>query len=108
LPATHLIMEESPDQAAERIANEWAGVRGIPKFVMVQSHLRPSGRGKSRQIRGRTVNHWDICFVYELRTRSNPVRNPWWNELRFLRPTDIAKKQVGRGHKDVLRAARYL
>lgn len=54
------------------------------------------------------MNHWDICFIYELRTKSNPKRNPWWNELRFLRPTDITKKKVGRGHKDVLRAARYL
>jgi ADP-ribose pyrophosphatase YjhB (NUDIX family) len=42
LPATHLLMEEAPDHAARRIANQWAGVRGRPKFVMVQSHLRPS------------------------------------------------------------------
>jgi len=42
LPATHLIMEEKPDHAAKRIANQWVKVRGTPSFVTVQSHLSPS------------------------------------------------------------------
>src|SRR5881398_2214907 len=42
LPATHLIIEESPDHAALRITRDFAGLPGIPRFVMVQSHLRPA------------------------------------------------------------------
>lgn len=57
LPATHLIMEESPDHAAKRIANKWAGVRGTPKFVMVQSHLRPSGG--AMEIKAETGPHFE-------------------------------------------------
>ena len=108
LPATHLLMEESPDHAARRIAHEWAGAKGTPKFVMVQSHLRPSGRWKSKLKWSRRLNHWDICFVYELQAHSNPKHNPWWNELRYFRPMDIAKIRLSRGHRDVLKAARVV
>jgi ADP-ribose pyrophosphatase YjhB (NUDIX family) len=108
LPATHLVMEEPPDHAGKRIANQWVGVKGTPKFVMVQSHLRPSGRWKSELKWGRKLSHWDICFVYELQARTHPKHNPWWSEIRFFEPTDIARITLGRGHKDVLKAARYL
>ena len=102
LPATHLLMEESPDHAARRIANQWAGVKGRPKFLMVQSHLRPSGR-KSQRTRG--SNHWDICFVYKLETRGAPRSKPWWSETRFFSRSEIRRLKLGRGHKDVLNAA---
>lgn len=108
LPATHLVIEESPDRAAKRIANQWAGVKGTPKFVMVQSHLRPSARSKSKLKMGRKLNHWDICFVYELRARNNPKHKPWWSELQFFQPRDIADMRLSRGHKDVLKAAKYV
>lgn len=105
LPATHLLMEESPDHAAKRIANEWMGVKGRPRFLMVQSHLRPSETVKTR--RWRTgFNHWDICFVYELKTGTKPTAKPWWKETRFFSSSEIRKLSLGRGHKDVLNAAR--
>jgi ADP-ribose pyrophosphatase YjhB (NUDIX family) len=104
LPATHLMMDESPDHAAKRVANEWAGVGGTPRFMMVQSHTRP--RAKSRS--GKRLNHWDICFVYNLQTQSNPKPLPWWSETRFFQPDQVARKKLGRGHKDVLKAAKLL
>jgi hypothetical protein len=107
LPATHLLMEEAPHHAAKRIANQWAGVTGTPKFVMVQSHLRPSKlRPEPRW--HRKLNHWDICFVYELQARVRLKRNLWWSDLRFFKAADIAKMKLARGHKDVLRAANYV
>jgi len=106
LPATHLLMEEAPDRAAQRITNQWAGMRGVPKFVMVQSHLRPSEYArKSGHVK---LNHWDICFVYELNTRTNPKPKPWWSETRFFLPSEIRRMKLGRGHKDVLKASGYL
>ena len=107
LPATHLLMEESPDRAARRIANEWAGVTGEPTFLMVQSHLRSSSVRKSRR-KSRGSNHWDICFVYELETRTTPRSKPWWSETRFFSRTKIRKLRLGRGHKDILSVAGYL
>lgn len=104
LPATHLLMEESPDRAARRIASQWAGVRGVPKFVMVQSHLRPR---QSRKLRTSSV-HWDICFIYELKAVTNPKPGPWWSEMEFWTPSEIRRMKLGRGHKDILRIARYV
>jgi len=104
LPATHLLMEESPDRAAKRIAHEWAGLKGNPRFVMVQSHLRPL-RLWNPKLKG---NHWDICFVYELHPRG-PIRlKPWWSEMRFVPLSEIRSMNLGRGHRDVLEEARYL
>lgn len=100
LPATHLRMEESPDDAARRIAKDWAGLSGTPRFATVQSHVRRDRRARS--------GHWDICFVYELRTRRRPTPRPWWSEMRFVTAAKIRTMTVGRGHKDVLEEAGYL
>jgi ADP-ribose pyrophosphatase YjhB (NUDIX family) len=59
LPATHLLMEEPPDRAAERIAHEWAAIKAKPQFMMFQSHTRPSIVGNQRQ----RARYWDLCFV---------------------------------------------
>jgi len=104
LPATHLLMEESPDRAAKRIADKWAGLKGTPRFVMVQSHLRPL-RLWNPKLKG---NHWDICFVYELHPKG-PIRHePWWSEIRFVPLSEIRRIKLGRGHRDVLKEAGYL
>jgi len=104
LPATHLLMEESPDHAARRIAHQWVGLRGNPRFVMVQSHLRPL-RLWNLKLKG---NHWDICFVYELHPKGPIHHKPWWSEIRFVSPSEILKIKFGRGHRDILEEAGYL
>jgi len=100
LPATHLLMEESPDHAASRIAHEWAGLRGRPHFRMVQSHLRPHPPVSQK--------HWDICFIYELAADESPRSRPWWSEMRFVSKTKIRKMKLARGHRDILIEARYI
>jgi len=104
LPATHLLIGESPDQAAKRIAREWAGLKGATRFVMVQSHLRPIRLWNPR-LKG---NHWDICFVYELRPRGPIHFGPWWSEMRFTPISAIRNIRFGRGHRDVLKEAGYI
>jgi len=98
LPATHLRMEEHPDDAARRISYEWTGLKGKPQLVTIQSHLR----------RRRNGNHWDLCFVYEMHVRALPKCKPWWSEMRFVRSEEILKMKLGRGHKDILREAGYV
>jgi len=109
LPATHLLMEEPPDHAARRIAHQWAGLKGTPHFIMVQSHVRPQTPGHPGYKRsGRQLRHWDICFVYEMRTRQLPKIKPWWAEMRFLPTPKVRQTKLGRGHRDVLERAGYL
>lgn len=96
--ATHLLMEESPDDAIKRIAHQWAGLNGRPRFVMVQSHLRPRPEG----------NHWDLCFVYDLMVRSRPRKKPWWSEVRFVPRSELHRIKMGRGHFDILEEAGYV
>lgn len=98
LPATHLKMDEHPNKAAARITREWAGLKGNPRFKMLQSHVRQRQNG----------NHWDLCFVYELRASSIPKLKPWWADMEFVRPAQIRRMTLGRGHKDVLKEAGYL
>lgn len=100
LPATHLLIDESPNHAAKRIVLEWLGVRNLPKFVMVQSFVRPS------KMKGR--NHWDLCFVYELQLSPLPRLKPCWSEIGFFSPSEIKRNMLGRSHFDVLREARYV
>jgi hypothetical protein len=97
-------MEESPDQAAKRIAHEWAGIKENPRFAMVQSHLRPLKLWNPR-LKG---NHWDICFVYELQPKGPVHSKPWWSELRFIPRSEIRTIKIGRGHGDVLEEAGYM
>ena len=101
LPATHLLMGESPDRAARRIVREWAGLRGKPRFLMVQSHTRPGGF-LDQKLNGK---HWDICFVYELTSASKPKAKPWWSEGRFVPTARISRMNLGRGHVDILHEA---
>ena len=102
-------MEESPDHAARRIAVEWAGFsRNVrPDFLMVQSHLRPSRKWKGQLKYTQNLNHWDICFVYDLRLERVPPKiKPWWAEMKFVSIYEISKLNVGRGHKDILEEAK--
>jgi ADP-ribose pyrophosphatase YjhB (NUDIX family) len=104
LPATHLMMEEHPDHAAKRITRKWAGLRGIPKFVMVQSHIRPASLWR----KGAKGNHWDLCFVYVLKALGVPRTGAWWSESRFVSLSELRKLNIGRGHLDILKEAGYV
>jgi hypothetical protein len=109
LPATHLLMEESPDHAATRIARDWVGyLDAKPSFREVQSHLRPSELWRTRD-KKHGSNHWDICFVYSMQANDLPSGiKPWWREMRFVPSSQISKLKLGRGYKDVLKQAGFL
>lgn len=98
LPATHFLVEDSPDEAAHRVTREWAGLKQNPRFVQTQSHLRPRKRG----------NHWDLCFIYEVSARNPPEPKPWWSEMRFASPSEIRRMNLGRDHRDILEKGGYI
>jgi len=101
LPSTPLLMEESPDEAANRVVHEWAGLEGQPRFTGIQSHTHDSGRVEG-------YNHWDICFLYEMKANALPDKKAWWSEVRFIPISEVRKLKIGRGHRDVLEMAGYI
>ena len=105
LPASHFLMDESPDHAARRVASDWAGLpRARPTLIAVTSELMPTGRVSSHGGRRFARNHWALCFLYELSTGRTPARRPGWSELRYLRLAEIRKTPIGRGHRDLVRS----
>ena len=106
LPATHLLIGENPDDASKRISKEFTGLRGNPKFAMIQSHTRPA------KIWWKHVGdavHWYLCFVYELKIDGVPNKlKPWWKEMQLFTSKEIHSLNIGRGHWDILEEAGYI
>jgi ADP-ribose pyrophosphatase YjhB (NUDIX family) len=98
LPASQLLLGESPDEAAHRILEEQLpGLRVELKPPLIDSEVdAPRGWPES-------PNHWDLRFVFRGETAdvALPSSGPWsdirWLELRSARREDFA-----RSHEDVL------
>jgi ADP-ribose pyrophosphatase YjhB (NUDIX family) len=103
LPASHFLMDESPEHAAQRIARKWAGLPGLnPRLVGVESQLFPL-RLRGARLSARTpANHWALCFIYEARTHRIPRRAPGWAELRFVPGPELKRLPIGRDHGDII------
>ncbi len=39
--------------------------------------------------------HWDLVFVYGVRTSASPKKLSWWRELAFLGRQDLHKRDLG-------------
>jgi ADP-ribose pyrophosphatase YjhB (NUDIX family) len=106
LPATHLLIGENPDDASKRISKEFTGLKGLPKFAMIQSHTRPAKIWWKHV--GNAV-HWDLCFVYNLEIDGVPKKlKPWWKEMKIFGRKEIHNLKIGRGHRDILKEGGYI
>lgn len=104
LPATQLLVFESPEEAGARIARELLG----------RSDLAMSApRVFSEAYRRRSTSqdpHWDLHFVFDAGWGSAPLdaaRGRLWKELRFVDPGALEADALGRGHEDVLALAGF-
>lgn len=94
LPATHLLLKEHPDQAAERIMRNMLKVSEYKlAFHGIQSHVR------------KRPLHWDICFIYHARIKGLVKKPPWFAELRYVEFKEIRREELGRDHADVIEKA---
>ncbi len=101
LPASHLILKESPQDAARRIAREQLELTdlevGEPRVVSeVYAPRRFPEKGE----------HWDLEFLF--RGELDPARVPRpraWLELRFVDLDVTPKSAIARSHEDVLESA---
>ena len=98
LPASQLLLLESPDEAAIRVAREQLGfdLADLPTpRVFSETYARPGSEGKDP--------HWDLQFVYDLVwPESRPPRASPWKELALVDVARTPRAAFGRGHADVL------
>ncbi len=98
LPASQLLLFESPDEGARRVAREQLGME-LPELsaphVFSEAYSRPGMEGKDP--------HWDLHFVYEIPwPKDRPLRASAWKELQLVDVGRTSRKEFGRGHADVL------
>ncbi len=101
LPASHLIVKESPQAAARRVAREQLELPdlalGEPEVVSeVYAPRRFPEKGE----------HWDLEFLFrgELDPHAVP-KAAAWTELRFVDLDTTPKNAVARTHEDILESA---
>lgn len=90
LPASHLILGESPEAAAERILKEQLGLPAQPL----------TGPLVFSEVYG-AKNHWDLEFVF-LGERDQVGQHPAWTDLRFVDVNDTPRDEIARYHEDIL------
>jgi len=103
LPASHLLMGESPDDAAKRIARIWVGRPDArPRLAVIDSSSFPTGPPSRAGKKKRRDFHWTLGFVYRLRVDRLPTMPRTWEELKFFSPAEIRNLTIGRMHGDLL------
>ncbi|MGH2689910.1 MAG: NUDIX domain-containing protein, partial [Actinomycetota bacterium] len=99
LPATHLLVGETPEQAARRIAKDqlaapWLQLADGGTFA----HLRPSAEGDP---------HWELAFVFETDLTVSKVP-PWFTDLRGVQRRYLRYEVFAPGHGDIIADMGYL
>jgi ADP-ribose pyrophosphatase YjhB (NUDIX family) len=103
LPSSHLIIHESPKDAASRIAREQLNVENLllsePKVV---SEVYAPERFQNLS------GHWDIEFIFFAAVEKTALGKPSaWIELQFIDPSTTVKSEFARSHEDVLQSAGF-
>ena len=101
LPSSHLIFQESPDDAAQRIAKEQLDLPNLrlsdPKVV---SEVYSPRRFPA------VAHHWDVEFLFRGEMAAAEVRHPAaWKELAFVDLRRTSKSEIARSHEDVIESA---
>jgi hypothetical protein len=98
LPATQLLLRESPDESAQRIVHELLGIDGMPLGPPhVVSEVYAPRRDPA------TTNHWDLSFLYRGTWSGPPPSVPSvWTDLRFVDVRTVRRSEFARVHEEVL------
>lgn len=98
IPSSHLLLEESPQDTAERILLEQLGITH-QKLQGPSVFSEAYSQGKARN--AGTVKHWDLEFVFQ-GERSDIAAHPAWRELRFVDLRRTKTEDMARLHEDIL------
>ena len=98
LPASHLLLYESPQSAAERILVEQLDMK---EAVELQGPIVFSEVYDAPKLE--IKNHWDTEFVFtgEI-TGDAPKNHLAWSELRFVDVGAVKDSEISRSHQDIL------
>ncbi len=102
IPSSHLLLKESPHEAARRILKEQLELEGVqlsePKVV---SETYTPKRFPD------LPSHWDIGFIFRGEFRGKPPSASAWRQLSFVDLGRTKKSEMARSHEDVLEAGGF-
>ena len=99
LPSSHLLVHESPQEAAKRIIRE-----------QLETDLRVSGPDVVSETYTPKrfpdlPRHWDIEFIFKGKISQDRITKPFaWSELAFVNLDSTKKTEIARSHEDILNA----
>lgn len=103
LPSSHLMVRESPAEAARRILTEQLGLPAVPLAgPQVVSEVYaprrfPTARG-----------HWDLEFLFRGTAPGKTLAVPEaWTELEFVDLRTTRKSEIARSHEEILASAGF-
>ena len=101
LPSSHLIVKESPQAAARRVAREQLELPDLPLGEPgVVSEVAPPRRFPGME------EHWDLEFLVRGELDASAVPHPAaWTELQFVDLDTTPKRAIARSHEDILESA---
>ena len=103
LPSSHLMLFESPQDAARRILKEQLGMNGIK----LSEPTVVAEVGTPRRFPSLT-KHWDIEFIFRAQAPSGgPPSHEAWTELRYLDTRVTSRGEIARSHDEVLQNAGF-
>lgn len=103
LPSSHLILYESPQEAAQRILREQLGMKGVE----LTGPAVAAEAGTPRRFPDHP-KHWDFEFIFRGRARvGSLLKNEAWSELRFVDLAQTKREEVARSHDEVLENAGF-
>jgi hypothetical protein len=105
LPSSHLMIHESPEAAAHRIATEQLELPGLkldgPRVVSevyVPQRYLPNEAD--------WVAHWDFEFIFRGELAATDVPKPAaWTDLAFVDLRRTSTSDVARSHEDIIESA---
>jgi ADP-ribose pyrophosphatase YjhB (NUDIX family) len=96
IPSRHLILGESPEQAASTVLREQLGLDNVqltdPKVITEVYDIERAG----------LKNHWDIEFLFFGKVTGDAKPHSAWSELRFVDVSSLPDSEFARGHQDIL------
>jgi ADP-ribose pyrophosphatase YjhB (NUDIX family) len=101
LPSSHLILNESPEAAARRIAAEQ-----LERTDLSFSEAKVVSEVYAPRRFPDIVRHWDLEFLFRGEWPGGaPPRAAAWTELRFVDLSNTPKSAIARSHEDILESA---
>lgn len=103
LPSSHLMLFESPQEAAHRILKEQLGIAQLElSEAKVVSEVGTPKKFSS------LAKHWDFEFIFRGKMTGGSVpKHEAWSELRFVDLSRTNRQEIARSHHEVLETAGF-